>query len=96
LETQASVAKGAPSLYIANIIVLIANALYFLVLTNILRSTLDVGIVTALNIMIWLLATVCILAQPVTLQSPVPAPPTRTAALNPQIQPFQRRLKSTG
>lgn len=74
METQASVAKGATSLYIANIIALLANTLYFLVLTNILRSTLGVGIVTSLNIMILLFVTISILAQPVTLQSPVPAP----------------------
>lgn len=74
LKTQASVAKGATSLYVANIVVLVANTLYFLVLTNFLRSTLGVGIVTALNIMIWFLVTVCILAQPVAVQSPVPAP----------------------
>jgi hypothetical protein len=47
LETQASVAKGATSLYIANVVVLVANTRYFLVLTNILRSTENVGIVTA-------------------------------------------------
>jgi O-antigen/teichoic acid export membrane protein len=35
---------------------------------------LDVGIVTALNIIIWLLVTVSILAQPIAQQSPVPAP----------------------
>lgn len=74
METQASVAKGATSLYIANVVVLLANTLYFLILTNILRSTLGVGIVTALNLMIWLLVTICILAQPVTVQSPIPAP----------------------
>lgn len=74
LKAQASVARGATSLYAANIIVLVANTLYFLVLTNFLRSTLGVGIVTALNIMIWFLVTVCILAQPIAMQSPVPAP----------------------
>jgi len=74
LESPFSVARGATSLYIANVVVLLANTLYFLVLTNILRSTLDVGIVTALNIMIWLLVTICILAQPITVQSPIPAP----------------------
>jgi O-antigen/teichoic acid export membrane protein len=74
LQAQAQVAKGATSLYIANIVVLLANSLYFIALTNILRSTLEVGVMTALNIMIWLLVTVCILAQPITLQSPVPAP----------------------
>lgn len=74
MKAQASVARGATSLYVANIVVLVANTLYFLVLTNFLRSTLGVGIVTALNIMIWFLVTICILAQPVAMQSPVPAP----------------------
>lgn len=74
MESQTKVARGATSLYIANVVVLVANTLYFLVLTNFLRSTKDVGIVTALNITIWLLVTVCILAQPVTVQSPIPAP----------------------
>lgn len=74
MTSQVSVAKGATSLYVANIIVLVANTLYFLVLTNFLHSTLAVGIVTALNIMIWLLVTVSILAQPIAQQSPVPAP----------------------
>lgn len=74
MKAQASVAKGATSLYVANVVVLASNTLYFLVLTNFLKSTLNVGIVTALNIMIWLLVTVSILAQPVTLQSPIPAP----------------------
>ena len=74
MKSQTAVARGATSLYVANVIFLIANTLYFLVLTNVLRSTLDVGIVTALNITIWLLVTLCILAQPITVQSPIPAP----------------------
>ena len=74
MATQTSVAKGATSLYVANVVVLLANTLYFLILTNILRSTLDVGIVTALNLTILFLATICILAQPITTQSPIPAP----------------------
>jgi O-antigen/teichoic acid export membrane protein len=74
LKAQTAVAKGATSLYLASIVVLVANTLYFLVLTNFLQSTLEVGVVTALNIMIWFLVTVCILAQPVAVQSPVPAP----------------------
>ena len=73
-HSRVSVARGATSLYIANVVVLVANTLYFLILTNILRSTLDVGILTALNLMIWFLVTVSILAQPVTMQSPIPAP----------------------
>jgi O-antigen/teichoic acid export membrane protein len=53
--------------------VLLANTVYFLFLTNVL-PTLDVGILTALNILIGLLVTICILAQPITIQSPIPAP----------------------
>lgn len=73
-HSRVAVARGATSLYIANVVVLVANTLYFLILTNVLRSTLDVGIVTALNLMIWFLVTISILAQPVTMQSPIPAP----------------------
>lgn len=74
VELETSVAKGATSLYVANVVSLVANTLYFLILTNILQSTVQVGVVTALNIMIWLIVTVCILAQPVVIQSPIPAP----------------------
>jgi O-antigen/teichoic acid export membrane protein len=74
VKAQSSVAKGAASLYAANIVVLVSNTLYFLVLTNFLKSALGVGIVTALNIVIGLLVTISILAQPVAVQSPVPAP----------------------
>lgn len=51
-----------------------AGTVYFVILTNLLKSTLEVGIITALNILIWFLATFCILAQPVVNQSPIPAP----------------------
>ena len=75
MQERAAVARGATSIYVANVVVVVTNTLYFIVLTNILRSTLSVGILTALNLMIWLLVTLSILAQPVTMQSPVPAPP---------------------
>ena len=74
-QSAVAVARSATTIYVANVVVLVANTLYFLILTNVLRSTLDVGIVTALNLMIWLLTAIAILAQPVTSQSPVPAPP---------------------
>jgi O-antigen/teichoic acid export membrane protein len=74
-QSRVAVARGATAIYVANVVALVANTLYFLILTNVLRSTLNVGIVTALNLMIWLLVAVCVLAQPVTSQSPVPAPP---------------------
>jgi hypothetical protein len=50
-NSRIAVAKGASSLYIANVVFLVANTLSSLILAN-LRSTLDVGIVTALNLMI--------------------------------------------
>jgi O-antigen/teichoic acid export membrane protein len=75
MNSQSSVAKGAMSLYVANMVVFFANTLYFLVLTNLLKSTVDVGIITALNIMTGLFVIICLLAQPVTAaQSPIAAP----------------------
>ena len=53
---------------------LLAGSVYFIFLTNLLHSTLEVGIVTALNIMIWFLVTICVLAQPIINQTPIPAP----------------------
>ena len=74
-QSTVTVARGATEIYLANVIVLTANTLYFITMTNIFRSTVDVGVITALNLMIWLLAAISVLAQPVTSQSPVPAPP---------------------
>lgn len=64
VESQTSVTRGATSLYAVNVVMLLANTVYFLILTNVLTSTLNVGVITALNITIWLLVTTCILAQP--------------------------------
>ena len=74
-QSTVTVARGATEIYLANVIVLVANTLYFITMTNIFSSTVDVGVMTALNLMIWLLAAISVLAQPVTSQSPVPAPP---------------------
>ncbi len=73
-DERVAVGKGATSLYVANIASLLINTLYFIVLTNFLRSALEVGVVTALNILIWFLVTICIFAQPVVLFSAIPAP----------------------
>jgi O-antigen/teichoic acid export membrane protein len=53
---------------------LLSATIYFVILTNLLHSTLEVGIVTALNILIWFLVAICILAQPIVNQTPIPAP----------------------
>jgi O-antigen/teichoic acid export membrane protein len=68
------VGRGAASLYLANIASLLMNTAYFIVLTNYLGSALEVGVVTALNILIWFLVTVCIFAQPIVIPSAIPAP----------------------
>jgi O-antigen/teichoic acid export membrane protein len=53
---------------------LVANTAYFVILTNVLHSTVLVGVVTSLNILIWFFVVICILAQPVVLGAPIPAP----------------------
>ncbi|HXX73081.1 MAG TPA: lipopolysaccharide biosynthesis protein [Candidatus Acidoferrales bacterium] len=70
-----TVARGAAAVYLANVVALVASTFSFLILTNILRSTAEVGVVIALNLMVWLLTAVSMTAQPVTQQSPIPAPP---------------------
>jgi len=74
-QSIVAVAKSASTIYFANVVMFVAATLYFLILTNVIGSTFDVGVVTSLNLMIWLLAAICMLAQPVTSQSPIPAPP---------------------
>lgn len=71
---ESRIGKGATSLFLANVSSLIASTLYFIVLTNILESTTLVGVVTSLNIFIWLFALICLFAQPVVQGGPIPAP----------------------
>jgi O-antigen/teichoic acid export membrane protein len=74
LEHSSSVARGATSLYGANMVTLLAGMVYFVIMTNLFRSTIEVGVVTALNIWIWFVVTFCILATPILNQNPIPAP----------------------
>jgi len=74
LERNVSVARGASSLYVASIVTLLSGMLYFVVLTNYLRSTQLVGVVTALNILIWFLVLFCVFATPIASQNAIPAP----------------------
>jgi O-antigen/teichoic acid export membrane protein len=69
-----AVGRGATSLFLANILSLVASTFYFVILTNVLRSTKEVGVVTALNILIWFFVLVCLFAQPVVMGGPIPAP----------------------
>jgi O-antigen/teichoic acid export membrane protein len=74
MEQNSSVAKGASSLYLASIVTLLSGMVYFVILTNYFRSTLLVGVVTALNILIWFLVLFCVLATPIANQNAIPAP----------------------
>ncbi|HUK51487.1 MAG TPA: lipopolysaccharide biosynthesis protein [Terriglobales bacterium] len=69
-----SVARGASSLYVASIGTLLSAMVYFVVLTNYFHSTLLVGVVTALNILIWFLVLFSVLATPIVNQNAIPAP----------------------
>lgn len=66
--------RGTASLFLANMISLVAGTLYFVFLTNLVRSTVEVGILTSLNILVWFFVLVCLLAQPVVQGGPIPAP----------------------
>jgi O-antigen/teichoic acid export membrane protein len=68
------VVRGTSSLYLASIVTLLSGTVYFILLTNLLRSTSLVGVVTALNILIWFLVVPCVLATPILNQNPIPAP----------------------
>ena len=74
MQGSSAVVRGASSLYLANIVTLLAGTVYFVLLTNLLHSTLLVGVVTALNILIWFLVMFCVLATPIVNQNPIPAP----------------------
>jgi O-antigen/teichoic acid export membrane protein len=71
---ELSVGRGTASLFLANILSLVASTLYFVILTNTIRSTVKVGIVTSLNILVWFFVLICLLAQPVVQGGSIPAP----------------------
>ena len=55
-------------------VTLLTGMIYFVIMTNLFHSTVEVGVVTVLNILIWFLVTFCVLATPIANQNPVPAP----------------------
>jgi O-antigen/teichoic acid export membrane protein len=74
MEETAAVGRGTVSLFGAGIVQLVGNVVYYVILTNLLHSTLEVGTVTSLNILIWFFVVICVLAEPVVYGSPIPAP----------------------
>ena len=74
MEESVAVGRGGVSLFVANITALIANTLYYVFLTNRLGSTIQVGVVTSLSILIWFLVVICVFAQPIVYVGSIPAP----------------------
>src|SRR4029077_8626073 len=63
LDVQTKVARGATSLYIANLAATVFNTAYFVLMTNLL-SPQEVGLVSLLNILVIAIGTVAILGSP--------------------------------
>src|SRR6267143_4542566 len=63
LDVQTKVARGASSLYAANVVATVFNTGYFVLLTNVLAPK-EVGLVSLLNIIVIAIGTVAILGSP--------------------------------
>ena len=63
LEVETKVARGATSLYMANVVATVFNTAYFILLTNVLAPQ-EVGLVSLLNILVIAIGTVAILGSP--------------------------------
>src|SRR5271167_4494078 len=74
MQERVAVGRGSVSLFVANITALLANMLYYVLLTNRLGSTIEVGVVTSLSILIWFLVVICVFAQPIVYVGSIPAP----------------------
>ena len=74
MQERVAVGRGGISLFAANVIALFANTLYYVLLTNRLGSTTEVGVVTSLSILIWFLVVICVFAQPIVYVGSIPAP----------------------
>jgi len=74
MDESVAVGRGTVSLFGAGLVQLVANTLYYVILTNLLHSTLEVGVVTSLNILIWFFVLICVFAEPIVYGSPIPAP----------------------
>src|SRR6267143_3242711 len=63
LDVQTKVARGATSLYVANVVATVFNTAYFVLLTNVLAPQ-EVGLVSLLNIIVIAIGTVAIVGSP--------------------------------
>ncbi|MBI2183560.1 MAG: oligosaccharide flippase family protein [Thaumarchaeota archaeon] len=72
--SEASVARGATSIYFSSIVLLLVNTAYFATVTNIL-PTAQIGVLAALQIIIFGVATLANLSLPQTIMTSMPLPP---------------------
>jgi len=77
MQVEPSVAKGAAALYVANVFTLVLNTLFLVLLTNYVSLT-EVGLVSLLNVVVVGVATLSVLALPLTGSAVSATPPAVT------------------
>lgn len=85
METEVRVARGAAALYLASVIGLVLNTIYFVILTNFITLG-EVGLVSLLNILIAGTATLATLALPAVGSGIAATPPAVTRFLSQYMQ----------
>ncbi|MBI2129344.1 hypothetical protein HYU07_03820, partial [Candidatus Woesearchaeota archaeon] len=91
-SSDASVARGATSIYFSSIVLLLANTAYFATITNLLPTS-QIGVITGLQIIIFGVATIANLSLPQTVLTNMPLPPA-VAKLIPDFLSSGRRGKA--
>ncbi|QQG49133.1 MAG: polysaccharide biosynthesis C-terminal domain-containing protein [archaeon] len=86
MHSEEKVAVGVAALYVANIATLAFNTLFLVLLTNALRTTAEVGLVSLLNLVVVGAATLSVLALPVTGAGVAATPPAVTRFLSEYIR----------
>ncbi|MBI3841428.1 MAG: polysaccharide biosynthesis protein [Thaumarchaeota archaeon] len=82
MHSDAKVAVGVATLYLANIVTLVLNTLFLVLLTNSLHPIEEVGLVSFLNLVVVSVATLSVLALPVTGAGVTATPPAVTRFLS--------------
>jgi len=85
MDTEVTVARGAAALYLASVIGLVLNTVYFVILTNYITLG-QVGLVSLLNIIVAGTATLATLALPAVGSGIAATPPAVTRFLSQYIQ----------
>ncbi|MDV3293881.1 MAG: polysaccharide biosynthesis C-terminal domain-containing protein [Nitrososphaerales archaeon] len=77
MQPEVSVARGAAALYVASIMTLALNTMYLVLLTNFV-SLPEVGLVSLLNVLVVSVATISVLALPLSGSGVAATPPAVT------------------